>query len=96
MSIAVEASICPLPWPQIQQNLDRAVMIIKELDIPDEKKEELYEILTVDDVTGYPAPSIKYWGDAEQYAHLLVPATASVPEADFFFDAIEKLRKGTI
>ena len=94
--IDTDASICPLPWTQVQQNLDRAVMIIKELDIPDEKKEALYEILTVEDIMGYPAPKIKYWGDSAEYAHLLVPDTASVPEADFFMDAIEKLRKGAI
>ena len=91
-----EASICPLPWSQIQENLDRAGMIIEKLDIPDEQKEALYELLNVDDITGYPAPNIKYWEDTKKYAHLLIPDTASVPEADFFLDAIEKLRKGAI
>ena len=94
--VETEASICPLPWNQIQENLNQAVMIIEKLDIPDEKKEDLYELLNVDDIMGYPAPNIKYWGDAKQYAHLLIPDTASVPEADFFLDAIEKLRKGDI
>ena len=92
----LEASICPLPWSQIQENLDAALEIIKKLAIPEEAKEQLYELLTVDDITGWPEPKIETWHDSEKYAYLLVPPGASWPQRDFLVESIQKLERGEI
>ena len=92
----LEASICPLPWSQIQDNLNEALRIIEKLVITDDEKEKLYELLTVDDISGWPDPKIETWHDSAKYAYLLVPTGASWPQRDFLVESIQKLERGEI
>lgn len=96
MISSLEPSICPFSWESYQENVREALDLIRDSALPDDTKEKIYELITVEDITGFPTPSIKGWGDAIEYADLLIPEQASVPEADLFVDTLRQLARGGV
>ena len=87
-----EASICPLDWSAYMDNVDQAIAMISNLDtVPEKTRDEIISLIEVERVSGWPDTKVETWEDALVYAPLIVPESASVPEADRLYRAIEEL-----
>lgn len=91
-----DPSICPLSWKDYLENVREAVGIIHRSSLPEDTKETLYELLDVDDISGYPTPVINDWNDALEYSTVLIPEHASVPEVAHYHSTIELLARGRL
>ena len=98
-----EVSLCPLDWSEYQDRVDEALEIVDDSALDDDTKDRIHELIEVDRVSGYPDPdpSTGYlvagnntWADALTYVDALVPATATIPEAEWLREQVEKLAKG--
>ena len=87
-----EGSICPFDWSAYMDNVDQAIAMISNLDkVPEKTRDEIIALIEVDRVSGWQDPKVETWEDSLAYAHLIVPDSASVPEADRLCRAIEEL-----
>lgn len=88
----IEASICPFDWSAYMDNVDQAIAMISNLDkVPEKTRDEIIALIEVDRVSGWQDPKVETWEDSLVYAPLIVPESASVPEADRLYRAIEEL-----
>lgn len=88
----IEGSLCPFDWSAYMDNVDQAIAMISNLDkVPEKTRDEIIALLEVDRVSGWQDTKVESWKDSLAYAHLIVPDSASVPEADRFYRAIEEL-----
>ena len=64
-------------------NVDQAIAMISNLDkVPEKTRDEIIALIEVDRVSGWQDPKVETWEDSLAYAPLIVPESASVPEAD--------------
>ena len=87
-----EASLCPFDWSAYMDSVDQAIAMISNLEmVPEKTRDEIISLIEVERVSGWQDPKVETWEDSLAYAHLIVPDSASVPEADRFYRAIEEL-----
>ena len=88
----LEASLCPVDWSAYMDNVDQAIAMISNLEMVHEKtRDEIISLIEVERVSGWQDPKVETWKDSLVYAPLIVPDSASVPEADRLYSLIEEL-----
>ena len=88
----IEASLCPFDWSTYMDSVDQAIAMISNLEmVPEKTRDEIIALIEVDRVSGWQDPKVETWEDSLAYAHLIVPDSASVPEADRLYRALEEL-----
>jgi len=91
----IDDSLCPVDWQAYMDSVDQAIAMISNLDkVPEATRDEIIALLEVDRVSGYTDPKVETWEDSRYYAELIVPDSASVPEADRLYRVIEELSCG--
>lgn len=93
---SIDPSLCPLSWKDYLENVRKAVSIIHRSSLPEDTKETIYELLEVEDISGFPTPEIRDWKDALEYSTVLIPEHASVPEVAHYHNTIELLARGRL
>jgi len=87
-----EGSICPFDWSTYMDNVDQAIAMISNLEmVPEKTRDEIIALIEVERVSGWRDPKVETWKDSLVYAPLIVPDSASVPEADRLYSLIEEL-----
>ena len=87
-----EASLCPFDWSAYMDNVDQAIAMISNLGmVPEKTRDEIISLIEVERVSGWQDPKVETWEDSLVYAPLIVPESASVPEADRLYSLIEEL-----
>ena len=87
-----EASLCPFDWSAYMDSVDQAIAMISNLEmVPEKTRNEIIALIEVERVSGWQDPKVETWEDSLVYAPLIVPESASVPEADRLYRAIEEL-----
>ena len=87
-----EASLCPFDWSAYMDNVDQAIAMISNPDkVPEKTRDEIIAPIEVERVSGWQDPKVESWKDSLAYAHLIVPYSATVPEADRLYSLIEEL-----
>lgn len=88
----IEASLCPVDWSAYMDSVDQAIAMISNLEmVPEKTRDEIISLIEVERVSGWQDPKVETWEDSLAYAHLIVPDSASVPEADRLYSLIEEM-----